>query len=343
MKIEMGESLFYSWLRHVKECQLVQTNWKVSPKWTLRHEEELERLMKLVDGHFHTQYRYSIFKQNSSLAQIIQQGECDAVGISIQNGENSIYAVDVAFHGAGLNYGTKEDTVMKVIAKSARTAMSLYGYMEAKAAEIIFASPKINQGILNDLIPCIEELNDLFSREGYGFKVRLIANEEFESSVLKPILLISDGISDTSELFIRSYQMFKMFDNEAAAPKGVTASAETVERSNEGRPSEEQEDSVYRELKVGKLAQIVLGRMREEGRASEEEIRLLQDAAYSKRTFDLQYPLLTRADGEYEKVRYYAKPLNIRGVKYVLCSQWFEKESNNDRPYLLRWIKSHQE
>ena len=49
MKIEMGESLFYSWLRHVKECQLVQTNWKVSPKWTLRHEEELERLMKLVD------------------------------------------------------------------------------------------------------------------------------------------------------------------------------------------------------------------------------------------------------------------------------------------------------
>lgn len=265
------------------------------------------------------------------------------MGISIQNGENSIYAVDVAFHGAGLNYGTKEDTVMKVIAKSARTAMSLYGYMEAKAAEIIFASPKINQGILNDLIPCIEELNDLFSREGYGFKVRLIANEEFESSVLKPILLISDGISDTSELFIRSYQMFKMFDNEAAAPKGVTASAETVERSNEGRPSEEQEDSVYRELKVGKLAQIVLGRMLEEGRASEEEIRLLQDAAYSKRTFDLQYPLLTRADGEYEKVRYYAKPLNIRGVKYVLCSQWFEKESNNDRPYLLRWIKSHQE
>ncbi|MFR9062716.1 MAG: LysR family transcriptional regulator [[Clostridium] scindens] len=38
--------------------------------------------------------------------------------------------------------------------------------------------------------------------------------------------------------------------------------------------------------------------------------------------------------------RYYAKPLNIRGVKYVLCSQWFEKESNNDRPYLLRWIKA---
>jgi len=26
MKIEMGESLFYSWLRHVKECHLDSTS-----------------------------------------------------------------------------------------------------------------------------------------------------------------------------------------------------------------------------------------------------------------------------------------------------------------------------
>ncbi len=28
MKIEMGESLIYSWLRHEKQCQLAQTNGK---------------------------------------------------------------------------------------------------------------------------------------------------------------------------------------------------------------------------------------------------------------------------------------------------------------------------
>jgi len=39
MKIEMGESLFYSWLRHAKECQIVQTNWTTSGKWELYHEE----------------------------------------------------------------------------------------------------------------------------------------------------------------------------------------------------------------------------------------------------------------------------------------------------------------
>lgn len=162
MKIEMGESLFYSWLRHVKDCQVVQTNWKVSPQWNLQHEADLEALMQCADKHFSEKYNYSIFKKNSSLTQILQQGECDAIGISVQDGVNHIYAVDVAFHEGGLNYGSREVTVMKVIAKTIRTAMCLWGYMECKDAEIIFASPKISPAIIHDIEPCIEDINTIF-------------------------------------------------------------------------------------------------------------------------------------------------------------------------------------
>jgi len=80
MKIEMGEFLFYSWLRHTKECQVVQTNWKVSPQWQLQHEDELSVLMQIMDGHFSDKYGYKIYKKSPSLSQLIQQGECDAVG-----------------------------------------------------------------------------------------------------------------------------------------------------------------------------------------------------------------------------------------------------------------------
>ena len=40
-----------------------------------------------------------------------------------------------------------------------------------------------------------------------------------------------------------------------------------------------------------------------------------------------------------------AKPIvNINGEEYYLCSEWFEKPGgNNDRPYLLNWIKTHRE
>ena len=52
MKIEMGESLFYSWLRHVKECQIVQTNWTTSSQWYLNHEVELGKIMEITSRYF---------------------------------------------------------------------------------------------------------------------------------------------------------------------------------------------------------------------------------------------------------------------------------------------------
>ena len=93
MKIEMGESLFYSWLRHVKECQIVQTNWKVSSQWDFQHEDEIEAMLQELDTYFEQTYNYKVFKKNSSLSQIIQQGECDVLGINMQNGNATYYEV----------------------------------------------------------------------------------------------------------------------------------------------------------------------------------------------------------------------------------------------------------
>ena len=170
----------------MKKCQIVQTNWKVSPQWQLQNEAALDRLEKETDAFFTDKYGYRIFKQNASLSQILLQGECDTVGISIQSGRNQVYAVDVAFHEAGLNYGTREKTVMKIVAKTVRTAMCLYGYMGCRDAELIFTSPKINSATLGDITPCIKDLNHLFRQEGYDFRARIIANEEFNTLVLQP-------------------------------------------------------------------------------------------------------------------------------------------------------------
>ncbi len=331
MKIEMGESLFYSWLRHVKECQVVQTNWKVSPQWQFQHEDELLALMQITDEHFSDKYGYKIYKKNSSLSQLIQQGECDAVGVSIKSGVIQTYAVDVAFHEGGLNYGSKEETVMKVISKSLRTAMCLYGFMDSRDAEIVFASPKIDSAILSDLAPCMEDVNSILKRQGFDFTVRVIANDDFNESVRKPILLVSNGVADTSELFLRSYQMYKMFNDTYSTPKAVRLTSTSPEAGD------------ITELKIGKLAQIVLRRMLEDGAASEDEVNFMQTADYSKQFFDLQFPLLMKADAEFDSIRYYANPITIRGEQYYLCSQWYETSANNDRPYLLRWIENHKE
>lgn len=143
---------------------------------------------------------------------MIRQGECDAVGVSIKNGAAKVFAVDVAFHEGGLNYGTRRVTVMKILAKSLRTAMCLYGFLDIKDAEIVFASPKIYPAVIQDALPCVADANALLASHGFGFHIRVIANDEFNDDVLRPMLQKSADIADTSELFLRSYQLIQMFE-----------------------------------------------------------------------------------------------------------------------------------
>lgn len=331
MKIEMGESLFYSWLRHVKECQVVQTNWKPSPSWQLYREEEIKRFMSITDEHFQKKYSYGIYK-NNSLSQLLMQAEVDALGISMIGDEPEVYAIDVAFHESGLNYGDRQGTVMRVIKKFIRTALCLIGYFDITKGEIIFASPKIHNAIISDLEPCIIDLNTLLLEYNYHFTARVIANDDFNELVLRPILIASDGISDTSELFMRGYQLIKMFGDDRRPSKMLISKVED---------SRVVSDDTLSELKIGKIAQTFLREALEKGKADDEEISLMRTKDYSKSIFGIDFPLLVLASEDYDSVRYYAKPLTIKGVQYRLCSQWYEVSANNDRPFLLSWLERH--
>ncbi|MBR1844522.1 MAG: hypothetical protein IJ790_02215 [Lachnospiraceae bacterium] len=331
MKIEMGESLFYSWLRHVKECQIVQTNWKTSSKWFLQNEEKLNIIKNESDKFFKEKYGYSIYKGTSSLSQLLQQAECDVIGISVNGeGKDEICAIDVAFHEAGLNYGDSDTTIMKVINKSLRTAMCIFGYLGIKSANIIFASPKINRSIMDKLELCIKDIQELMDRLGYQFKFELIANSDFLNRVLNPMLEASDEVADTSELFLRSYQMLQMFNNVSYKEKLDTNINNNKQNYN------------YKDLKIGKLAQIMIRKIIENNNISQNEINNLLDKEYSKRVFNINYPVLVKEDGDYDKYRYYNEPINFDGKNYLLCNMWFEKPQNNSRPYLEKWIEENK-
>ena len=59
MKIEIGESLIYSWLRHVKLCQIVQNNWKVSPKWKdTSSVTDIQKLIEMCNEEFKDFFEY---------------------------------------------------------------------------------------------------------------------------------------------------------------------------------------------------------------------------------------------------------------------------------------------
>ena len=216
MKIEIGESLIYSWLRHEKGCQIVQTNWRYSSKWkTMQRKEDLIKIKNEMERVFKKKFKRSLFNEKIKLKQIIKQAEIDAIGILLSNKNNiKIYAADIAFHEYGLRYGNTTGNIDKIIKKCSRTALCLFGYTNIKSAEIIFTSPKVPKGIIPNINEYFNELQKIMKNQGRNFTFRVIVNDEFKKEVLEPVIALSQDVADTNELFLRSYQMLEMFKSE---------------------------------------------------------------------------------------------------------------------------------
>jgi hypothetical protein len=121
MKIEIGESLIYSYLRQVMNCTITQVNWKVSTNW--KYRESVFASVKELFASINTSESFrNIFP--SEISQTIKQAEIDVIGVSY----DTVYAVDIAYHEKGLNYGDKEETKNRVAKKILRTFLLLNLY-----------------------------------------------------------------------------------------------------------------------------------------------------------------------------------------------------------------------
>lgn len=343
MKIEIGESILYSWLKHIKECQIVQLNWKASNKWELKNKEKLEELMKLSSEHFFQKYGYNLYKGTKSLNQLIGQAEIDVLGINYEHeGRSQIFAVDVAFHEAGLNYGSREETVTRVIKKLLRSAMCIYGYFDIHDGTVVFASPKITPSVERDLMNSIDDIEFVLKENHLDYEVRIIGNENFSEKILEPVLNIREEVADTSELFMRSLQLYNLFVGKTSNSVKRTP-AEQVTPYREVIKSKGIKG--LEEMKIGVIVRTILRKILEEGKVPRNEIELMQTKEYSKETFHIQYPLLQKASITNGKrpERYYATPITINGEEYFLCSEWYEVPENNDRPYLMKWLVQYME
>ena len=97
MKIEIGENLIASYLRHVEDCRIVQTNWKTSSQWKITEYEE-KKSRELFDKIKISPLFSEVFK-NNGYDQLIKQAEIDVIGLNTT--EKSVFGIDVAFHNAG--------------------------------------------------------------------------------------------------------------------------------------------------------------------------------------------------------------------------------------------------
>lgn len=227
MKIEMGESLCASWLKHVKKCQIVQMNWKPSCFWDETGFELAQRMLVDLDsklgvhGFAHKKGKGNKQDLGIDARQIIGMTECDVVGVRFdKDGKvDRCYGMESAFHSDGLHYKT---TVKKVGAKLIRAIVALHLYFGATTIEVGFMTPKIKKGVLREISNLISMIKELFKE--YEFEVTInfyadfLAKEReqtqgllsFRKEIFLPLVRRIPFVDDDSELFMRSVLMSEL-------------------------------------------------------------------------------------------------------------------------------------
>ena len=337
MKIEIGESLCYSYLRHVKRCWLVQSNWKVSEHWDKqRSDEELEDLFSSMRDLFDEDG--SVFKRTKDAGQFLKQGEIDVVGLG-QDG--SIHALDVAFHEAGLNYGGGADK--RVFKKLLRAVMILKAYHPSETKlHIYFASPKVRRKVQQRLEDIFTELEGEYPEIGW----HLLTNDRFAEQVVQPTLEKAMEVADTSELFVRSAKLLDLAGvgmiGGGGARRGRVVAESVGVRYAATQPIAE-ENVVSDRGRIQPLVQNLMETLLEDFPTllDDADEHNMMDRERCKKVLGLRignHPLLRR-QGEGRKVgdrgRYYS---TVYGGKFYLCSQWGKSYHLENARSLLRLV-----
>lgn len=325
MKIEIGESLAYSWLRHVRQCWLVQANWKFSEHWErYLTDAELDVLFDTMRGRFGG--CGGVFKKTTDAGQFLRQGEIDAVGIDHRGG---VHAVEVAFHEAGLQYGTTTETNNRVRKKMLRTLLILRAFRPPETRlHIYFFSPKVSPVVQQPLEETFAEL----CAEYPDVEWRFVANDDFTKSVVRPTLGKASGVADSSELFARSAKLLELAGYGAGQRPNLQKA-----RSNSTR---EQGSSVRNKIQplVKDLMQTLLVDAPELLSAADK--CGMQDNTHCKQlglTIGNKLPLLRRVE-EGPRVDGFNRYWTRRFGDFYVCSQWWKKDHRSNACSLLVFV-----
>ncbi|MDA9602385.1 hypothetical protein N9S18_00845 [Flavobacteriaceae bacterium] len=315
MKIEIGESLVSSYLKHVEQCKIIQTNWKVSENWS-RGAQDIAKSKSLFNEILKSSKLKNIFK-NNSFEQLLKQAEIDVLGINTI--ENTIYAYDIAFHAFGLKYkGGNQGNCENVMKKIFRAIFSVQIYFpEFSNIESYFLSPKTNKKLDDLLQEYFEEATNIMNDE--NIKIKYISNNNFFETIVDPVIQKVSNDHDASELYLRAIKLNRL--DSRSKIKGLEVNKVVTQKRTESS------------MKIGQYVKNCMFNLSQSNRLDEDEISNLQSLNYCKSKFNISYPVLKKR-GLHSIERYYKDEKIVEG--YWLCSQWIEKHWD----YFLKWENS---
>ena len=357
MKIEICEQMVQSWLQNYKQCEIVQTNWKVSPlrlrsitdadiieleafmkEFNKQLEENLKSETKAAlredaDDNVSTDEentpvkkskskQLNIFKK-STARQFIRQCEIDVVGCKLDDGiTERIYLVDSAFHKTGLGYHDPVVTVIKKIVRALVVAVLIFG--ESVPVTVAFVSPKCGPILQPEIEKVIDGLHQILAAHSRyaNIEVELYFNEKFTTDIYLPLINEIDELNDDNDLFMRAMNLASLAEEHRVSATTSSASSTPAEVAEAAAPVSRTRRGGNKEVVFDVMTSII-----RDGKMTPALLNNLRTSSYSKTHFKMPtYPLLVSVSDfpktGYDNCRYYSETITIFGDEYRLCGQW---------------------
>ena len=354
MKIEICEQMVQSWLQNYKQCEIVQTNWKVSPlrlrsitdadiveleafmkefnkqlEETLKPEtkaalqdevtEGLEDGAPTVKARSNRNIKLNIFKK-STARQFVRQCEIDVVGCKLDDGiTERIYLVDTAFHKTGLGYHDPVATVVKKIVRALVVSVLIFG--ESVPVTVAFVSPKCGASLQPEIEKVVDGLRKILAAHSRyaNIEIELYFNDKFTTDIYLPLIDEIDELNDDNDLFMRAMNLASLAEEHRAS---TTTHPATSTPTVATAPVVRTRRGENKEVVFDVMASVI-----KDGKMTPALLNDLKTSSYSKTHFKMPtYPLLVSvADFPgtgYDNCRYYQETISILGEEYRLCSQW---------------------
>jgi hypothetical protein len=189
------------------------------------------------------------------------------------------------------------------------------------------------------------ELNDYFGKKELAYHFSLICSDTFRDKIFNVVTAFSNTISDTSELFMRSIQMYNLFNQESTSRTSKLGGKSNMVANGQNHVYNNLKG--FEEMKVGALVRMSLTRHIDNELLDANEIERLKQFEYCKRMFNINYPLFKEYEqgiSEKEQTmingyrRYFAKPYQIDGQLYFPCNDWYE---DKNRSYFMAWLNKY--
>lgn len=205
----LKESLVFSYLKHIKKCKIIQTNWVPKTRdWDEEYDKARE-LIRISKNYFKNKYRVNIFEHISPDDDIIRLSSIDAFGISF----NKDYTQDIYGVICKMNENYKKVTIENILEEIFIISIYFVSYFNKVNGNMIIMCPKLNDEIIREIGTYYFDIKEIFRQVNLSFEVNILINEKFQEEVISKLEKVAFDIDETDEeIYLKSLKLQKQLN-----------------------------------------------------------------------------------------------------------------------------------